>query len=189
MTVHPSTSALVFPSSAPGTLQFVDPAQTSLLFDLEVAPSNRVSRRDDKPIVHVAVEHVAFSDPVKGKSEWMATVEGRKGDEWEGGGDVRNLKIWRWDGQRSVAWTSLCNVLPNDPGLELTFFRYNVNTQFPKPHGFSEITNLAFSPLNTETSPALPYLLTAATDGSARLWHVRQAKKSEHGKSSFSCHL
>jgi NET1-associated nuclear protein 1 (U3 small nucleolar RNA-associated protein 17) len=84
----------------PSSLQFIDPAQTSLLFDLEVAPSNRVSKRDEKEITPVAVELVAFSDRVKGQSEWMATVEGRPGDEWEGGGEVRNLKIWRWDGQR-----------------------------------------------------------------------------------------
>ncbi|KAI9638599.1 WD40-repeat-containing domain protein [Dioszegia hungarica] len=161
LTLHPSTSALVLPSSNPGTLQFVNPAQTSLLFDLEVAPSNRVSRRDDKHLVPVAVEHVAFSDAVKGQCEWMATVEGRKGDEWEGGGEVRNLKIWRWDGQR-----------------------YLVNTQFPRPHGITEISSLAFSPLNTPTSPALPYLLSTAIDGTAKLWQVRQSKKSEHGKNA-----
>lgn len=46
---------------------------------------------------------MAFSDMVSGASEWMATVEGRSGDEWEGGGEVRTLKLWRWDGERQVS--------------------------------------------------------------------------------------
>ena len=69
-------------------------------FDLEVAPSNRISRRDEQELMPVAVELVAFSDAQDGESRWMATVEGRKGDEVEGGGLVKNLKIWRWDGSK-----------------------------------------------------------------------------------------
>jgi NET1-associated nuclear protein 1 (U3 small nucleolar RNA-associated protein 17) len=69
-----------------------------VLYDLEIAPSNRVSRRDDKELESIAVEHVAFSDDGK----WMASIEGREADEFEGGGGVKTLKIWHWDGTKWV---------------------------------------------------------------------------------------
>ena len=96
--LHPPTGSLVIPSSHRSTLQFIDPLASSVLFDLEVVPSNRVSRRDDKELEPIAVEMVAFSEPQDGMSRWMATTEGRKGDEIEGGGKVKNLKFWRWVG-------------------------------------------------------------------------------------------
>jgi NET1-associated nuclear protein 1 (U3 small nucleolar RNA-associated protein 17) len=96
LAVHPATNALVVPSSHPSTLQFIDPHASSVLFDLEVAPSNRISRRDDKELEPVAVERVAFSPAQDGLSVWMATMEGRRGDSAEGGGLVKTLKIWQW---------------------------------------------------------------------------------------------
>lgn len=100
LSIHPSTSSLVIPSSHPSTIQFVNPLASSVLSDLEVAPSNRVSRRDERELEPVAVEHVTFSEPIDGQSKWMATVEGRKGDEVEGGGLVKNLKLWSWTGDK-----------------------------------------------------------------------------------------
>lgn len=100
LSVHPSTKALVLPSSHPSTLQWVDTAQSSVLFDLEVAPSNRVNRRDEKELEAVAVERVAFSAAVNGVAEWMATVEARRGDEYEGAGRVCVMKMWRWEGAK-----------------------------------------------------------------------------------------
>lgn len=155
--VHPATKALVVPSSHPSTLQFIDPLASNVLFDLEVAASNRVSRRDDKHLEPVAVEHVAFSEPRDGRSEWMATVEGRRSDEREGGGYVKTLKFWRWSGDK-----------------------YIVNTQYPRPHGHEDITALAFG---APRPSAEPFVVTASTSGSVKLWHVRQAKKSENGES------
>ncbi|CAK9780920.1 WD40 repeat-like protein [Cutaneotrichosporon oleaginosum] len=156
LAVHPVSKALVVPSSHPSTLQFIDPLESSVLFDLEVAPSNRVSRRDEKELEPVAVEMVAFSAVRDGRSEWMATVEGRPADETEGGGLVRTLKFWRWNGDR-----------------------YVINTQYPRPHGTEDLTALAFGETGTE-----PFVVTAASSGSVKLWHVRQAKKSEQGKTS-----
>ena len=146
LAIQPNADYLVVPSSHPSTLQFIDASSSSVAYDLEVAPSNRVARRDDKEIVPVAVEHVTFT------RNWMATIEGRQGDEAEGGGDVRTLKIWRYEG-----------------GL------YKINTQLPRPHGPEPVTAMAFS----------EYLLTcSATE--AKLWSVRQAKKSDQGELSFS---
>jgi NET1-associated nuclear protein 1 (U3 small nucleolar RNA-associated protein 17) len=154
LAVHPASKALVVPSSHPSTLQFIDPLESRVLFDLEVAPSNRVSRRDEKELEPVAVEMVAFSAVRDGRSEWMATVEGRPADEAEGGGLVKTLKFWRWNGDR-----------------------YIINTQYPRPHGTEDLTALAFGETGSE-----PYAITTATGGSVKLWHVRQAKKSEQGE-------
>lgn len=55
--------------------------------------------------------------------------------------------------------------------------RYSVNTQYPRPHGVVSVNNLVFS----TTDDAYPLLLTTAKDGSVKTWHVRQAKKTEHG--------
>lgn len=141
ISIHPSSGHLVVPSSHPSTLQFIDPSSSSVTFDLEVAPSNRIARRDDKEVVPVAVEHIAFN------KQWMATVEGRQGDEAEGGGDARTLKFWQ--------------------GVK----QYTLNTQIPRPHGSDPITSIAFA----------EHLLTCSAK-EAKLWSVRQAKKSEHGE-------
>jgi NET1-associated nuclear protein 1 (U3 small nucleolar RNA-associated protein 17) len=137
-----NTGHLVVPSSHPSTLQFIDLSSSTVTSDLEVAPSNRIARRDDKEVVPVAVEHIAFT------STWMATIEGRQGDEAEGGGDVRTLKVWRNDGGH-----------------------YKINTQLPRPHGSDPVTSIALA----------EHLLTcSATE--AKIWSVRQAKKSDQGE-------
>ncbi|WVF72330.1 hypothetical protein IAT40_007143 [Kwoniella sp. CBS 6097] len=167
--LHPCTQSLVVPSSHPSTLQFIDPVASTVLFDLEVAPSNRVSRRDEKELEPVAVEKVAFSDAQDGKSVWMATMEGRNGDDMEGGGSIKNLKLWKWADDK-----------------------YAVNTQFPRPHGTADVTSVVFSPVaqaaseSSSTSSTLPtpYLFTASADGVAKIWQVRQSKKNLHGKVS-----
>jgi hypothetical protein len=146
------------PSSHPSTLQFIDPLASTVLFDLEVAPSNRVSRREDKELIPVAVEKVAFSEPKDGRSEWMATVVGRRADEEEGGGFVKTLTFWRWNGDR-----------------------YVVNTQYPRPHGTDDVTSLSFGPAASQGGE--PFALTAGSSGSVKLWHVRQVKKTQQGKS------
>nr|XP_018263992.1 uncharacterized protein I303_03870 [Kwoniella dejecticola CBS 10117]OBR86150.1 hypothetical protein I303_03870 [Kwoniella dejecticola CBS 10117] len=161
--LHPSTSALVVPSSHPSTLQFIDPIASSVLFDLEVVPSNRISRRDEKELESVQVEKVTFSDAQDGQSVWMATFESRTGDDLEGGGKVRNLKLWKWQDER-----------------------YSVNTQFPRAHGLSPLTSVVFSPIqqgsdtsSSESSFAHPCLLTASADGVAKIWQIRQSKVSQ----------
>lgn len=156
LAVHPATKALVVPSSHPSTLQFIDPLASTVLFDLEVAPSNRVSRREDKELIPVAVEKVAFSEPKDGRSEWMATVVGRRADEEEGGGFVKTLTFWRWNGDR-----------------------YVVNTQYPRPHGTDDVTSLSFGPAASQGGE--PFALTAGSSGSVKLWHVRQVKKTQQG--------
>lgn len=80
-----------------------------------------------------------------------------------------------------------------DCACRLHFTRYLVNTQFPRPHGTSDISSVTFSPTpsapGTSSNPVStpdPYLLTTSTDGVAKIWHVRQSGKSEQGKQSFT---
>lgn len=63
-----------------------------MLFDLEVSPSNRVSRRDETRIEPIGVEQVAFSSNSEGQSRWMATYEGKAGTGASG-----VLKFWHFD--------------------------------------------------------------------------------------------
>ena len=48
-----------------------------LVAELEVSPSNRVSRRDEKALQPSVVERVVVSP----SGEWMATVDVREGDD------------------------------------------------------------------------------------------------------------
>jgi len=67
-----------------------------------------------------------------------------------------------------------------------------VSTQFPKPHGTADITKVAFSPApaseGSSTTAAQPYLLTASADGTAKLWQVRQVKKTDQGEFNLPTH-
>lgn len=98
LAIHQPTGCFVLPSSHPSTIQFYNPVTNSVLFDLEVAPSNRVSRREDNEVEPVRVERVVFYNGPNGKAEWMATSESRDGDVTEGGGKAKAVKVWRWDG-------------------------------------------------------------------------------------------
>ncbi|KAH9937268.1 WD40 repeat-like protein [Fomitopsis serialis] len=85
---HSSTSTLILPSSHPSTLQIYHPASSRLMSELEVSPSNRVARRDEKPLQPSRVEHAVVSD----SGEWMATIDRQV-----------HLKIWWWD-HKSEFW-------------------------------------------------------------------------------------
>ena len=90
-----------------------------LVAELEVSPSNRVSRRDEKALQPSVVERVVVSP----SGEWMATVDVREGDDSFRG--EAYLKIWRWD-KAAGFW--------------------ELNTRVDRPHGLSAITAIEFSP-------------------------------------------
>jgi NET1-associated nuclear protein 1 (U3 small nucleolar RNA-associated protein 17) len=73
-----------------------------------VSSSNRVSRKDEKLLEHARVERVVVS-PL---GEWMATVDGRDGDDTIRGEIY--MKIWQW---KSGNWI--------------------LNTRIDRPHAFS----------------------------------------------------
>ncbi|GAA5841128.1 hypothetical protein JCM11251_008024 [Rhodosporidiobolus azoricus] len=142
LALDPSTSTLVLSAGHPSSLQFYSPAEDSLVLELEVSPSNRVSSADrDRPIEPTRVERVAFSQPEKeGGAYWMATL-----DSWahDGFAPVRQLKLWRKKADGTT---------------------FTLSTRIDRPHD-APITSLAFSP-----SSSSPLLLTTSTDGRIKVW-------------------
>ena len=70
LAVHSVSSSLVLPSSHPSTLQTYSPLTSKLLSEIEISPSNRVSRRDEDPLEPCRVELTSVSDG----GDWMATA-------------------------------------------------------------------------------------------------------------------
>ncbi|KAG6817965.1 hypothetical protein H0H87_012433 [Tephrocybe sp. NHM501043] len=119
LAVHPLSSTVILPSSHPSSLQLYSPSSSKLVAELEVSPSNRVSRRDDKPIEPSYVEQTEVSL----SGEWLATIDVRQADD--GFRDEIYLKLWRWDAKSS---------------------RWSLNTRIDHPHGFYNVTCISFAP-------------------------------------------
>lgn len=94
---HPQTNSLLLPSAHPSSVQLYSPAHQSSILELEVAPSNRVSRSADKEVEPIRVEHAALGQG--GEDAWLATGEKKEEDEEEGAAEARSIKVWRWDAQ------------------------------------------------------------------------------------------
>lgn len=155
---HIPTSSMVLPSSHPSIIQFYQPTTQKVLFDLEITPSNRVRGMGKADATEqVKVDIVAFSDVAEnGTVPWMATSEAREGDEDEGGGHVRSIKIWEW-----------------------RHGTYILNTHFAKAHGASTVTSMVFrEPLvavgSSKAKKPEMLLLTTAEDGSAKVWTIKR---------------
>ncbi|KAI0274996.1 quinon protein alcohol dehydrogenase-like superfamily [Gloeopeniophorella convolvens] len=119
LAVHSLSSTLVLPSSHPSSLQTYSPSSSKLISELEVSPSNRVSRRDEKMLEPSRVEKAVVSST----GEWLATLDSREGDE-SFRGEVY-LKIWRWEGSAGL-WV--------------------LNTRIDRPHGTTKVNSVVFSP-------------------------------------------
>lgn len=155
LAIEPVTGQLVLSSGHPGSLQFLDAEDDRVMSELEVAPTNRVSRPDDTPLEPTRVEQVAFSQrPAQGGSgpaEWMATFERRKG-----GGQLSSdlaLKIWRWSTASG---------------------RYELNTRVDKPHGSEGlISSMSFSPVGLRSDPAdILFVSTGTNDRKTKIWKL-----------------
>lgn len=119
------------------------PFGSTLLGELEVSPSNRVSRRDDKPLTFAQVDTVAISS----SGDWMATLDSREGDA--GFQNDVYLKIWSWDKKQD---------------------NWNLNTRIDRPHGTSKVTSVSFSPVQ-DGATALK-LVTTGEDGYIKVWKL-----------------
>ena len=140
---------MILPSSHPSSIQLYSPPSSTLLSELEVSPSNRVSRRDEKPILPARVENVVVS--LSGL--WMATVDSRVGDA-----DFRPevyLKFWTWV-QKDESWV--------------------LNTRIDRPHGTSTVTDLGFNPCVREGESFT--LVSTGEDGYIKLWQLRSQPRS-----------
>lgn len=108
---------MILPSSHPSSLQTYSAPKMTIISELEVSQSNRVSRRDEKPIEPSRVELVA----VCASGEWMATID-RRTNEDEFSTEVY-LKFWHME---SSSWC--------------------LNTRIDQPHGDKAISAISFSP-------------------------------------------
>jgi len=86
LAIQPKTDYLVMNAGHASSLQFYDVEADRLVSQMEVLPSNRVSRPDDVPLEPSRVDRVCFSS----SGDWMATIESR-------GLDDLTLKVWKWD--------------------------------------------------------------------------------------------
>lgn len=146
LAVHSLTSTLILPSSHPASLQIYSPSSSKLVSELEVSPSNRVSRKDERPIEPSRVEQTVISP----SGEWMASIDSREGDNGLRG-EVY-LKIWRWD-RKAGHWT--------------------LNTRIDRPHGLSRITGVVFSPVLKDHQM---HLVTTGEDSCVKTWRLRTSK-------------
>ncbi|KAN0060395.1 NET1-associated nuclear protein 1 [Thecaphora frezii] len=185
LAVHPSTGNLVLPSGHSSSIQFYDAEKDVNAMELEVAPSNRVSRADDDPIEPTRVEKVVFSTSVSNKTgesgEWMVTFDSRNlvddaldEEQGEGSGSdgsvqlrtrvisESSLKFWRWD---------------------MTNRRYVLNTRIDRPHSGKRLTSITFSP-----SSEGYLLVTTGRDGRIRSWSLTSRRlKSGRTESYWTC--
>ena len=118
--MHTQTSTVILPSSHPSSLLIYAPLTSTLIAELEVSPSNRISRRDEKPIEPPRVDRVVISSD----GQWLATIDGRGGSE-----DFERetyMKIWQWD-PTSSSWA--------------------LNSRVDRPHGIHRVNALTFAPV------------------------------------------
>ncbi|KAH9836956.1 WD40 repeat-like protein [Rhodofomes roseus] len=153
---HARTSTIILPSSHPSSLQIYDPVSSRLVSELEVSPSNRIARRDEKPLLPARVEHAVVSD----SGEWMATLDHRDPDGTFHG-EV-HLKIWWWD-HKSEFWI--------------------LNTRIERPHGLSRVSALAFRPRASGNDDL--FLVTVGADGNIKSWGIRTAKQKSGNVEAF----
>ncbi|EUC63965.1 3-ketoacyl-CoA thiolase [Rhizoctonia solani AG-3 Rhs1AP] len=151
---HSQSNRIILPATHPASLQILSRtgAGTSLVGELEVAPSSRISRKDETPIEPVRVGLVALSN--KGKetdAQWLATIDSR--------GDAEiYLKFWKWNhGDTTTRPSGLCAL----------------NTRIDRPHGEHRVTSLAFHPRGGEM------LATTGEDGIVKMWGIRRSSDEE----------
>lgn len=157
LAVEPITGQIVILSGHPSSLQFYDSINERLVSELEVAPSNRVSRPDELPLEPHRIESVAFSSrPSRGGSgpaEWMATVDSRA-SSGSLSGEV-SLKFWRWNAAEG---------------------RYSLNTRVDKPHeaggGISSMSFSAVQSGNDEDGAGILFATTGRDDRKVKTWQL-----------------
>ncbi|KAI5835962.1 WD40 repeat-like protein [Schizophyllum commune Tattone D] len=156
LAVHSQTNTLIVPSSHPSSLQVYSPASSQLVSELEISPSNRVSRRDDVPLEPARVEKVVISS----SGDWMATVDNRAGDDTFRG-EVY-LKMWAWD-RKTSSWS--------------------LNTRIDRPHRQHRVTDVRFSPAASLEQPL--QLVTTGEDGFIKLWRIRSVKNKDGSREDY----
>ncbi|KAJ3775149.1 WD40 repeat-like protein [Lentinula raphanica] len=148
LAVHPNTSTFILPSSHASSVQTYSLSSSKVVSELEISPSNRVSRREEKPVEPSRVERIVISP----SGDWMASIDARTPDE-DFQGEVY-MKIWYRDRKTSV-WV--------------------LNTRIDKPHGLHQVLSLSFSPQAQAGEES--YLVSAGGDGAVKTWRLRHNRE------------
>jgi NET1-associated nuclear protein 1 (U3 small nucleolar RNA-associated protein 17) len=148
LSYHPLSNSVILPSSHPSSLQIYSPSTSRLLSELEVSPSNRISRRDDDPLEFARVELVRV-DP---SGRWMATIDTRSGETGRSGKPEVYLKIWEWAAE----------------GEE-----WKLAARFDDPHTEGDIKEMLFRP---KKKAGAAELVSSGGDGSVKVWKVVSSK-------------
>jgi NET1-associated nuclear protein 1 (U3 small nucleolar RNA-associated protein 17) len=143
--MQPKSQNLILPASHPSSIQIYSPSTASLIAELEVSPSNRVSRPFQKRLNPSRVDLIAISDC----GTWLATIDMRDGSDEGMGLDVF-LKIWQWN-ESEKAW--------------------DLNTKVDRPHGSNKVHSIAFSSTHHGSGPLLA---STGGDANVRTWNLRQ---------------
>lgn len=123
-----------------------------MIAELEVSPSNRVSRPYEKPLEPCRVDQFAISQC----GRWLATVDIRDGSD-EGFGLEVYLKLWRWYEAEN---------------------RWDLNTKIDRPHGNHKLHSIAFCPVAQNETDTL--LVSTGGDGHTKTWAIKvQVEKNE----------
>ncbi|KAJ3787132.1 WD40-repeat-containing domain protein [Lentinula aff. detonsa] len=144
LAVHPNSSTFILPSSHPSSIQMFSFTTSKIVSELEISPSNRVSRREEKPIEPSRVERIVISP----SGDWMSSIDARQPNE-DFSREVY-MKIWYRDRKTSL-WV--------------------LNTRIDNPHGLHEVLALSFSPHLHSGQES--YLVTTGGDGTVKTWRLR----------------
>ncbi|KAG8862952.1 hypothetical protein FRB96_000372 [Tulasnella sp. 330] len=157
LAIHPQRNWIAMSSSHPASLQVYDPYISSLVFELDVAPSNRVAAtNEDLILTPCTIIHAAFSSQ---DGRWLATVDLREATV-DSSANI-TLKIWSW-------------IKEGGKGS------YILNTKIDRPHGKSMVTSIQFGPLGASGDSMLA---TAGEDGTVRLWGVKKIMEARTNQS------
>ena len=177
LATEPYTGALVLPSSHPSALQFFNPSQDRLIYELEVTPANRTFLAQEDFVEPVRAHLVAFppqlpsssANSASGMSEWMAVLETRNAGE--GVSQEMALTFWQW--------RATSDAKKGSTGLDGS---YQLVTRIEKPHD-RDVVDLQFSAAAGKgTAPALA---SASLDGTVRLWGLTTALTKGAKRESF----
>ncbi|KAJ3391817.1 WD repeat-containing protein 75 [Lobulomyces angularis] len=124
LVVEPRNNNIVL--NGPGALQFYNPLSDSHILELEVAPRNKIAKREEKELIHPDITHISFSKD----GLWMATIDKRDDEEFQ---LEVYLKFWSFD--------------PNTQN-------YTLNTRIDLPHE-DTITSLEICPAKTVNNTLL----------------------------------
>lgn len=157
--MHPQSGHLFLPSSHPSSLQIYSPTSSSLVTEVEVSPSNRVSRPHEKPLEPCRVDQIAIS----ACGRWLATVDLRDGSD-EGFGLEVYLKLWGWYESEN---------------------RWDLNTKVDRPHGNHKVHSISFSPSAQNEMGTL--LVSTGGDGNTKTWATKvHTEKNEESESELA---